>query len=114
MKVPVQVVHRVAPDDHVHAQHGPFAEDRIELVGGAGILVALREAEVVFAPAQVAEPRQVVDEQEQLGAVGLGLLAASELGGDFGQDARHFAPVADIDTVRQDRGDLAPARPSSG
>ena len=54
----------VAPDDHVHAQDGPFAQNRIEVVGGAGVFLAFREAEVVFAAAEVAEPRQIVDEQE--------------------------------------------------
>ena len=32
-EVAVQVVHRVAPDDQVDAQDGPFAQDRVEVVG---------------------------------------------------------------------------------
>ncbi len=50
-EVPVQVVHRVAPDDHVDAKQRAFAEDRIEVVGGAGLILAFRKAEVVFATA---------------------------------------------------------------
>ena len=65
----------------VDAQAGAFAEDRVEVVGGAGLVLAPREAEVVLAAAEVAEPRQVVDEQEDLGPVAVGLLPALDLRG---------------------------------
>ena len=48
-EVAVEVVHGVAPGDQVDAQAGAFAEDRVEVVGGAGVVVAAREAEVVLA-----------------------------------------------------------------
>ena len=81
-EVAVQVVHRVAPGDDVHAQAGALPEDRVEVIDGRGVLVlAAREAELVLAAAEVAEPRQVVDEDEDLGPVAARLLAAPDLVG---------------------------------
>ena len=37
-EIAIQVVHRVAPGDQVDAQDGPFAQDRVELVGGSRLL----------------------------------------------------------------------------
>ena len=108
VEVAVQVVHAVAPDDHVDAQAGPVAEDRVELVGGAARPRSrAREAEVVVAAAEVAEPRQVVDEEEELGAVGgVGLLPALDLGGQLGEDpARRRASRRPSTRVGQDAGD---------
>ena len=85
---------------------GPSRRITSSWSGGVGFLVVLaREAEVVLPAAQVAEPRQVVDEQEELGAVGLGLLAALDLGGDLGEDLRARSrqpPTSRL--VRQGRG----------
>ena len=90
-EVAVQVIDRVAPGDHVHAQSGPSRRITSRWSAGLASSSRLREAEVVLAAAEVAEPRQIVDEQEQLGPVGLRLLPCAELGPDFGEDraARH-------------------------
>ena len=46
------------------------------MIDGSGVLVlAPRETELILAAAEVAEPGQVVDEDEELGAVAAGLLA---------------------------------------
>ncbi len=91
---------------------GPSRRIDVEVVGGAGVLVAAREAEVVLAAAEVAEPRQVVDEQEQLGTVGLRPPgAAATSAATSARIAADVAPAADLDAVRQDRGDAGRARP---
>ena len=78
---------------------GPSRRMTSSWSAGLGFFFAARKAEVVLTTPQVAESRQVVDEQEELGAVGLGLLPALELGGDFGEGLRHVAPVAHGDAV---------------
>ena len=50
-EAPVQVIDRVTPDDHVDTKQGPVAQDRVKVVGGAGLVLAFRKAEVVFAAA---------------------------------------------------------------
>ena len=87
VEVAVQVVQGVAPDDQVDAQAGPSRRIVSSWSAGLASLVAAREAEVVLAAAEVAEPREVVDEEEELGAVGgVGLLPALDLGGHLGED----------------------------
>ena len=103
-EVAVEVGHGVAPGDQVDAQAGAFAQDDVEVVGGPGVVLAAREAEVVLAPAEVAESGQVVDEEEDLGSVGVRLLTPLDFLGQFGEDPSGVAPAADLDTVRQDAG----------
>ena len=45
-----------------------------------------------------------MDEEEELGPVGLGLLAALDLGGDRREDLPDLSPAADFDAVRQGGG----------
>ena len=103
-EVSVEVVHGVAPRDQVDAQAGAFSEDHVEVVGGSGVVFASREAEFVLASTEVAESGQVVDEEEHLGAVGVGLLTPMDLRGHLGEDSSGVAPAADLDPVRQDAG----------
>ncbi len=63
-EVAVEVVHGVAPRNEVNAQAGTFAEDEVEMIGRSGVVIAAREAEIVFFAAEVSEPGQVVDEEE--------------------------------------------------
>ena len=79
---------------------------------GRGSLPCGREAEVVLAAAEVAEPGQVVDEQEELGAVaGVWLLAQCDLAGHRGKERGRVAPAADLDLVRQGSRPPGSARP---
>src|SRR5208283_1249939 len=65
-EVAVEVVHGVAPGDQVHAQAGTLTEDHVEVVRRREVILFAAEAEVVLATAEVAEPGQVVNEQEKL------------------------------------------------
>ena len=63
----------------MNAYSRTFAEDRAEVVGRGRFLVSSGgEAEVVVPLAEITEPRQIVDEQKDFGAVGsLGLARRS-------------------------------------
>src|SRR5208282_3220565 len=63
-------------------------------------------AEVIFATAQIAEPGQVVNEQEKLRSLaGVGLLASGQLAGNGGEELRSVAPAANLDAVGQQCGE---------
>ena len=85
IKIAVDVVEVVAPDEQMDAQAGTVAENGGEVVGGTGVFHAAGEAEIVGLAAEFAEAGQVVDEDENLGTIGRAwLLATVHLGGDLG------------------------------
>src|SRR5208337_5023843 len=107
-EVAVEVVHGVAPGDQVHAQAGTFTENHVEVVRRREVILFAAEAEVVLATAQVAEPGQVVNEQEELRSLaGVGLLAQGQLAGNGGEELRSVAPAANLDAVGQRCGEPA-------
>ena len=64
----------------MHAQARTFAEDHVKVVRRREVILFAAEAEVIFTTAQVAEPGQVVNEQEKLRSLaGVRLLAQGQL-----------------------------------
>ncbi len=87
---------------------GPSRRMMSRWSGGASVLVLAAEAEVVLATAEVAEPRQVVNEQKQFWAVArVWLLAQGDLPGNGGEERGRVSPAAKLDLVGQAQGDPA-------
>ena len=90
----------------MHAQARTFAENHVKVVRRREVILFAAEAEVIFTTAQVAEPGQVVNEQEKLRSLaGVGLLAQGQLAGNGGEELRSVAPAANLDAVGQQCGE---------
>src|SRR4051812_20656596 len=85
----------------MNAYSRTFAEDRAEVVGRGRFFISPGgEAEVVVAFAELTEPRQIVDEQEDFGAVGsVGLASTLDLGGDRREPGCGVSKRTDLDGV---------------
>ena len=75
--------------------------------GGAFRLLGIREAEVVLAPAEHAEPLKAVDQEEDGRLVGQAAVeAALDFGGDLGDGVGDLPPLGALHGVRQYRCEL--------
>ena len=87
----IDVVQAVAPEDDVDAERRAVAEDRREQLRRARRLVPAVGAEIVVGLPEVAEPREVVDDEEDIHAGRrVGRLPTSNLVGDFPEDVSQF------------------------
>ena len=108
-EVAVQVVHRVAPGDQVHAQAGAVAEDQVEVVGRASPLPPgrLKPKSSSRRRRSRNRGRSWMKRKSSGPSPPSGRCRSCKLAGHRGQELGRVAPAADLDAVGQGGGDLA-------
>ena len=104
-----EIRERIAPHERMDADGRAVAEDRREVVGGPGLLVAAAEgeAEVAVGLAQLPEPGQIADDDEHRFAVDhLMIEAALHLGGQIGHRIGDAEPADTEKIVGKAGGEL--------